>query len=92
VSATIRKLRADDEALALLREIRDLLKRAEQRKQSPAAVPALIAALEERYGPEVAPLRSVRCSRGCAKSKWSPSSEARVSTGCGASTCAARSA
>jgi hypothetical protein len=45
-----RKFTSQDEAIELLREIRDLLKRAEQRKRSPIAVPALIAALEERFG------------------------------------------
>jgi hypothetical protein len=48
-----RKFTSQDEAIELLREIRDLLRSlvAEQRKRSPVAVPALIAALEERFGP-----------------------------------------
>jgi hypothetical protein len=59
VSASIRRLRADDAAVELLREIRDLLKRAEQRRQSPAAVPMLLGAFEERFGPGRFTVRTV---------------------------------
>jgi hypothetical protein len=50
---SVAPIRKPDEAVELLREIRDLLRNrvAEQRKRSPAAVPMLIAALEEHYGP-----------------------------------------
>jgi hypothetical protein len=49
------------ELLAVNREALDVLRamRAEQRKRSPVAVPALIAALEERYGPASFTVRMV---------------------------------
>ena len=57
----IRKQRAADEAVELLREIRDLLRdmRDDQRKRTPSAVPALLGALEERFGPSRFTVRGV---------------------------------
>jgi hypothetical protein len=56
----LRKTRTDEQT-ELLREIRDLLRDmlADQRRHSPAAVPALLVALEEHFGPGRFTVRTV---------------------------------
>jgi hypothetical protein len=53
VSAAVRKLRTDDAALELLREIRDLLKDMLARERKREALPDLVEALRAAYVPGV---------------------------------------